>query len=128
MKFGILFRWGSWWIGGHWSDHNKRLCVNPVPMVTVWITAEGGETPDVGYGFDIYRNHKYQPKPNIRITNVVDDQLIADYLGKTMPPEFLNQLTNITNNAVKDGLSFEDFKLKFDQAISEFKSQNGEGN
>jgi len=57
-KWGILFRWGSWWIGGHWSDHNKRLCVNPVPMITIWITAEGGETPDVGYGFDIYRNDK----------------------------------------------------------------------
>lgn len=58
IKWGILFRWGSWWIGGHWSDHNKRLCVNPVPMITVWITAEGGETPDSGYGFDIYRSDK----------------------------------------------------------------------
>lgn len=58
VKWGILFRLGSWWVGSHWSEHNRRLCVNLVPMFTLWITRQGGETPDVGYGFDIYRNDK----------------------------------------------------------------------
>lgn len=45
MKVGILFRWGSVWVGGHWSTNNKRLCINLIPFVTIWITARGGVTP-----------------------------------------------------------------------------------
>lgn len=54
MKWGILFRWQSWWIGAHWSDYNKRLCINLIPLVTVWIAAEDGKVPE--QGFDIYRS------------------------------------------------------------------------
>lgn len=46
MKYGILFRLRSWWIGVHWSPKNKRVCINPVPMVTFWFTFEGGITPN----------------------------------------------------------------------------------
>lgn len=46
MKFGLSFRLGSLWIGAHWSPFNKRLCVNFVPCVTLWITFAGGNTPD----------------------------------------------------------------------------------
>lgn len=46
MKWGVLFRWGSAWIGGHWSPGNKRLCVNFLPFVTVWFAFPGGNTPD----------------------------------------------------------------------------------
>lgn len=45
MKAGILFRWGSIWIGAHWSAKNKRLCVNVVPFVTVWVIGKGGTAP-----------------------------------------------------------------------------------
>lgn len=45
MKWGILFRWSSFWVGAHWSSHNKRLCVNLLPFITFWITMQGGETP-----------------------------------------------------------------------------------
>lgn len=45
MKAGILFRWGSCWIGAHWSPGNRRLCINLIPFVTIWITAPGGVTP-----------------------------------------------------------------------------------
>lgn len=44
-KAGILFRWTSCWIGVHWSRHNRRLCINLVPCVTIWIVATGGVTP-----------------------------------------------------------------------------------
>lgn len=45
MKAGILFRWGSAWVGVHWSPYNKRACINLVPFVTIWITAPGGIAP-----------------------------------------------------------------------------------
>lgn len=45
MKAGILFRAGSFWIGAHWSRANRRLCINLVPCVTLWITLRGGITP-----------------------------------------------------------------------------------
>lgn len=44
-KAGILFRWGSLWVGVHWSEYNKRLCVNVVPCITVWVTLPGGIVP-----------------------------------------------------------------------------------
>jgi|GEM_PF-734568 len=53
-KWGVLFRWQSWWIGAHYSDYNKRLCVNLIPLVTIWIAAADGKVPE--QGFDIYRN------------------------------------------------------------------------
>lgn len=45
MKAGVLFRWGSVWIGAHWSPNNKRLCINVLPCVTVWIVFPGGNKP-----------------------------------------------------------------------------------
>lgn len=45
VKAGLLFRWGSLWVGAHWSPTNKRLCVNLVPCLTVWVTLSGGKTP-----------------------------------------------------------------------------------
>lgn len=45
MKAGILFRWGSAWVGVHWSPFNRRACINIIPFVTIWITLEAGTTP-----------------------------------------------------------------------------------
>lgn len=45
MKAGILFRWGSAWVGVHWSPFNRRACINVIPFVTIWITLEGGNVP-----------------------------------------------------------------------------------
>jgi len=45
MKAGILFRWGSCWIGAHWSPINQRLCINLVPCVTIWIVGADGVVP-----------------------------------------------------------------------------------
>lgn len=46
MKWGILFRWQSFWIGAHWSPHNRRLCINIIPFVTVWVIQKGGKEPE----------------------------------------------------------------------------------
>lgn len=45
MRVGVITRLGSFWIGFHWSPHNKRLCINLIPCVTLWVTLEGGNTP-----------------------------------------------------------------------------------
>jgi len=45
MKIGILIRPGSCWIGAHWSAYNRRLCINLLPCVTIWIVIPGGKTP-----------------------------------------------------------------------------------
>lgn len=45
MKYGIKLRIGSFWVGAHWSEANKRLCVNLVPCVTFWAVWPGGKVP-----------------------------------------------------------------------------------
>lgn len=45
MRYGILFRPGSLWVGAHWSKGNRRLCINLIPCVTIWITLRGGVVP-----------------------------------------------------------------------------------
>lgn len=45
MKAGILLRWGSLWVGAHWSAANRRWCVNLVPCVTLWFTLPVGRVP-----------------------------------------------------------------------------------
>ena len=42
---GILFQPGAWWIGIHRSVVEKRLCVNVIPMITIWILLPGGKAP-----------------------------------------------------------------------------------
>jgi hypothetical protein len=44
-RAGVLFRLGSVWIGAHWSRANRRLCINLIPFVTIWVTAPGGVMP-----------------------------------------------------------------------------------
>lgn len=45
FRWGVKPRWGSLWVGAHWSPYNKRLCVNLIPCVTVWFTWPGGRIP-----------------------------------------------------------------------------------
>lgn len=55
MSFGLVFRWGSLWVGGHWSPENKRLCVNLIPFVTFWFTLPGGVLPQQGKSLFVVR-------------------------------------------------------------------------
>jgi hypothetical protein len=45
MKFGFIFRLWSFWVGLHYSHANRRVCFNPLPCVTFWMTFEGGVPP-----------------------------------------------------------------------------------
>jgi len=45
MKAGTMLRLGSFWVGVHHSDKNKRTCINLLPCWTIWITTEGGTPP-----------------------------------------------------------------------------------
>ncbi|WAR43626.1 hypothetical protein [Methylomonas rapida] len=44
-RYGWHIRPGSLWIGAHWSAANKRLCINLLPCVTVWVVMPGGFAP-----------------------------------------------------------------------------------
>lgn len=56
MKFGILFRSFSFWVGVHYSPYNRRVCVNLLPMLTVWfLTDVKGEAP-LPSKHDLYRS------------------------------------------------------------------------
>lgn len=35
VRWGILFRGGSCWVGVHWSRDNRRFCINLIPFVTM---------------------------------------------------------------------------------------------
>lgn len=44
-KIGLLFRLGSFWVGVHYSPQRKRVCINVLPCITVWIVMRGGDIP-----------------------------------------------------------------------------------
>lgn len=44
-KHGWIFRWESAWIGLHYSEFNKRFCLNVFPCITYWWINEGGKIP-----------------------------------------------------------------------------------
>jgi hypothetical protein len=45
MQGGILLNPHALWIGMHYSAFNKRVCINLLPMLTIWIAFKGGATP-----------------------------------------------------------------------------------
>lgn len=45
MQSGLLFRPTRWWVGIHWNTYNRRLCINLLPCVTVWLVLPGGKVP-----------------------------------------------------------------------------------
>jgi hypothetical protein len=42
---GAVLNWRAFWIGAHWGSINRRLCVNLLPFVTLWLTFPGGTEP-----------------------------------------------------------------------------------
>ena len=44
-RVGLLWNSGAVWLGYHYSDHHKRLCVNLLPFLTIWYTRPGGVHP-----------------------------------------------------------------------------------
>ena len=45
MRIGFLFQPGAVWVGAHYSKWHRRLCINLVPFLTVWIMLPGGVPP-----------------------------------------------------------------------------------
>ena len=44
-NFGVLVNWKALWVGAHYSKSDQRLCVNPVPCVTIWVCKPYGKLP-----------------------------------------------------------------------------------
>ncbi len=45
MKYGLILNAGSLWVGIHYSKHNKRVCINILPMCTIWFCPHDGVAP-----------------------------------------------------------------------------------
>ena len=45
-EIGIMLRWQSFWVGLHYSKSCKRLCINLLPCITIWLVFAGGVRPD----------------------------------------------------------------------------------
>jgi hypothetical protein len=45
MEIGIIIRFWSLWIGIHYSKFQKRVCINLLPCVTIYIVFKGGVKP-----------------------------------------------------------------------------------
>lgn len=45
IKWGIIVRRESFWIGCHYSNYNKRYCLNIIPCFTIWWIKIGGKIP-----------------------------------------------------------------------------------
>ncbi len=134
MKWGILFRWQSFWIGAHWSPYNKRLCLNLVPFITVWVTARGGSTPNKG--FNIYRNDLLELKQLEQEQELFDKKIarkmrdidkraftietVASELG-VLSSQQINLLRQITEDCIQQDMSIEEFRQQVDQLIGTFK-------
>ena len=43
--FGWKISSHALWVGLHYSEHNRRLCVNILPGVTLWYVKRGGRLP-----------------------------------------------------------------------------------
>ena len=45
MTIGTKLQFGGLWLGAHYSKYNRRLCINLIPCMTIWICLEGGKIP-----------------------------------------------------------------------------------
>lgn len=45
LQTGMIVRLGSFWVGAHYSEYNRRWCINYLPCVTVWVVLPGGTCP-----------------------------------------------------------------------------------
>lgn len=42
---GLLLNWRAFWVGWHYSEHHRRLCVNVLPCITIYYVKPGGVIP-----------------------------------------------------------------------------------
>lgn len=47
-RFGLLFNLPSLWVGVHYSQYNRRYCINLIPTLTLWVALTGGKVPEKG--------------------------------------------------------------------------------
>ena len=42
---GYKIQKGGVWIGVHYSEWNKRFCINLIPCITIWVVRPNGDIP-----------------------------------------------------------------------------------
>ena len=45
VTVSVRFSLTSAWIGVHYSKRERRVCINLVPFVTIWVALKGGRRP-----------------------------------------------------------------------------------
>lgn len=45
-RFGLLFNLPALWVGVHYSQYNRRYCINLLPTFTLWVSLPGGKVPE----------------------------------------------------------------------------------
>lgn len=73
MLVGVLFNPRAFWIGAHYSIYNRRVCINVLPMLTIWITFKGGVIPRTC--------DKNEPEITINGTRLTDVQVMIVRTG-----------------------------------------------
>lgn len=113
MKWGILFRWQSFWIGAHWSPYNKRLCVNLIPMVTIWIAAPGGAEPIADHKNKVspaVQQHLERSRERSRV--IFEPVEIAAKLAQQLPSHVLRELAFLCSSAINEDQTADEFYKK----------------
>ncbi len=45
-RYGVILRLNSFWIGLHYSQFNKRYCLNILPCIIIWWIKKDGKIPN----------------------------------------------------------------------------------
>ena len=49
MRIGLVAAWYNFWIGAHYDTARKRLSIQPLPCLGLWLE-RGRQTPGTGPG------------------------------------------------------------------------------
>lgn len=44
-QFGAVWNWRAVWVGAHYGARDRRLCINLIPFLTLWVALPGGYAP-----------------------------------------------------------------------------------
>lgn len=114
-------------MGAHWSPYNRRLCVNLVPFITVWVTARDGITPNKGT--NIYRSDMDErikkavaaehERRFCQTQKQISNIQAATRLLRNSSSDQLQALHHATQRAIRAAISFEEYKDIVDQICAE---------
>lgn len=117
MKWGLLFRWGSLWIGAHWSPYNRRLCVNLLPCITLWLQLQPAE-PSIDQRAETRIKEFHASTEYKRATEAKAIRAFGR-AWNSLSEEDAKKLKEILRESLKDDLPQEEFRKRFDKTLND---------